>query len=76
MGAAVLFLGNIELDRWYADIYGAVSLAFRLSSLVKDRAATVKLAYHIRRLDSVLSNFFVEIHKAIEKDVKRPRSDS
>ncbi len=73
MGAAVSFLGNIELDRWYADIYGAVSLAFRLSSLVKDRAATVKLAYHIRRLDSVLSNFFVEIHKAIEKGMPKGR---
>jgi hypothetical protein len=73
MGAAVAVLGNIELDRWYADIYGAMSLALRLSSLVRDRAAALKLAYNIRRLDLILSNMFTEIHKAIEKGMPKGR---
>src|ERR1039458_2010712 len=66
MSAAVAVLGNIEEDLWYASVYGMMALASRLSSLVKDRVAVVKLAYHISRLDSTLSNFFVEIRKAVE----------
>jgi hypothetical protein len=67
VSASVTVLRNIELDRWNADIYGVMSLASRLSSLVKDRAATVKVAYHIRRLDSSLAKLFTEIRKAIEE---------
>lgn len=48
-----------------------MALASRLSALVKDRVAAVKIAYHIRRLDSTLSNFFTEIHKALEKGMPK-----
>lgn len=73
MSAAVTVLGNIEEDLWYASVYGMMALASRLSALVKDRVAVVKLAYHIRRLDSTLSNFFVEIRKAVEKGMPKGR---
>lgn len=73
MNTTVAVLGNIELDLWYADMYGAMSLALRLSSLVKDRVAAAKLAYQIRRLDSILSKFFKEIDRAIEKGMPKGR---
>jgi hypothetical protein len=68
VGVGVAVIGNI--DRWYADLYGAMSLAYRLSALIKDRTAAVKIAYHLRHLDSTLSKLFKDLHKAMEKGVR------
>ena len=75
MGTASLILTNFEVDRWNADIYGAMALASRLSSLVKNRAATVKLAYDLRKLDRAMASFFHEIHKGIKRGQSK-RSDA
>jgi len=73
VGAAAAILANFEVDRWNADVYGAMALASRLSSLVKNRAATVKLAYDLRRLNSTLYRFFDEIHKVVERGMPKGR---
>ncbi len=66
VGVAVI--GNI--DQWYADLYGAMSLAYRLSVLIKGRTAAVKITYHLRKLDATLSKLFKVLHKAMEKGVR------
>jgi len=67
VGTAAAILTNFEVDRWNADVYGTMALASRLSSLVKNRAATLKLAYSLRGLNSALANFFKEIRKGIKR---------
>jgi hypothetical protein len=67
MGTAMAVLGNFETDRWDADVYSAIALASRLSALVKSRAALIKFAFQLRKLNSSLSNFFVGVRSAIEK---------
>jgi hypothetical protein len=71
VGTAVTVLSNFDSMRWDADVYGAVALASRLSELVKNRALTVKLAYHLWKLNSTLASFFAELHKAIERDIPK-----
>lgn len=71
MGSAIAVIQNIQAEYWYADLYGAMSLAYRLSALVKNRAAVFKLVYHIRRLDSTLGSLFEEIQKAMKKGVSK-----
>lgn len=66
MGAAVAVLSNFDADRWDADVYGAIALASRLSTLVKSRAATIKLAYHFWQLDSALRGFLDEVYGVME----------
>lgn len=68
MGASVAVIGNV--DRWYADLYGVMSMAYRLSAIIKDRATTVKIAYRLRHLDSVLAKMFKDIHAGINKNAK------
>src|ERR1019366_4576337 len=50
-----------------------MALASRLSSLVKNRAATLKLAYDLRKLDWTMASFFHEIHKGIERGKPKER---
>jgi hypothetical protein len=71
VSSAAAILANFEVDRWNADVYGAMALASRLSSLVKNRVETVKLAYALRRLNSTLFKFFDEIHKGIERGMPK-----
>ena len=67
MGAGVAVIGNVDL--WYADLYGVMSAAYRISAIIKNRAA-LKIAYHLRRIDTVLAKMFKEIHAAIERNPK------
>jgi hypothetical protein len=60
-------LANFDLDNWNAQVYGAMALASRISSLVKNRAETVKLSRSLKRLDSSLSKLFEEIYKGLER---------
>ncbi|MGO8785864.1 MAG: hypothetical protein ACLQVL_00590 [Terriglobia bacterium] len=71
MGAAIAVIQNIQVEYWYADLYGAMSLAYRLSALVKNRAAAIKLVYHVRHLDSILEKLFKDIHTAMKKGVSK-----
>ncbi len=71
MGSGIAVIGNISAEYWYADLYGAISLAYRLSALVKSRAAAIRLVYHFRRLDSVLEKFFKDIHAVMKKGVPK-----
>jgi hypothetical protein len=66
VSVATAILENFEPERWDADVYGAMAVASQFSSLVKKRAASVKLAYKLNRLNSLLSKLFEEIHKGIE----------
>jgi hypothetical protein len=68
LGAGVAVIGNI--DRWYADMYGAMSMAYRLSAAIKDRATAVKVAFRLRHLDSVLTRMFKDIHASIDRNPK------
>jgi hypothetical protein len=76
VGAAIAVIENIQVEYWYADLYGAMSLAYRLSALVKNRAAAIKLVYHIRHLDSILEKFFKDIHNAMKKGVPKALDSS
>jgi hypothetical protein len=71
VGAPVAVITNIQTEHWYADLYGAMSMAYRLSALMKSRTAAIKMAYQIRRLDSLLDKFFHEIHVAMVKGVPK-----
>jgi hypothetical protein len=66
MGAAVAVLSNFDNDRWDADMYGAMSLASRLSALVKDRSATFRLAYKLWNLDNILRGLMNQVHDSLE----------
>lgn len=68
MGAGIAVVGNVDL--WYADLYGVMSAAYRISAIIKDRTAALKIAYHLRHIDSVLTKMFKEIHAAIERNPK------
>jgi hypothetical protein len=68
LGAGVSVIGNVDL--WYADLYGVMSMAYRLSAAIKDRATAVKIAYRLRHLDSVLAKMFKDIRAAIDNKSK------
>jgi hypothetical protein len=76
VGAAIAVIENIQVEHWYADLYGAMSLAYRLSALVKTRTAAIKVVYHVRHLDSILEKFFKEIHGAMKKGVPKDLDSS
>lgn len=66
MGAAVAVLNSYDTDRWNSEVYGAMALAARLSSLVKDRAATYQLVYRLWKLDHALDSFMKHMHEVME----------
>jgi hypothetical protein len=75
VGAAVAVLSNFDTDRWDADVYGAMALAARLSALVKDRAATLRLAYRLWNLDNILRGFMNQVHNAMESSKSKSEDD-
>lgn len=66
MGGAVAVLSNFDSDRWDAEVYGAMALASKMSALVKDRAATVKLVYRLWNLDNILRKMLNQVHRSME----------
>jgi hypothetical protein len=68
LGSRIAVIGNV--DRWYADIYSVISLAYRLSALVKERATAVKVARHLRNIDAALAKMFKDIRSEIDEDTK------
>lgn len=66
MGAAVTVLSNFDNDRWDAEVYGAMSLASRLSALVKDRTAAFRLTYKLWNLDNILRGLMNQVHDSLK----------
>jgi hypothetical protein len=66
MSSAEAVLSNFGSDQWDAKVYAVVSMAARLSALVKNRAQTFHLAFQFWRLNSALSGFFDEIRDVME----------
>ena len=52
-----------------------MALAARLSALVKDRATTLKLAYRLWNLDSILRGFMNQVHSAMESGKSKSEED-
>ena len=66
MSSAEAVLSNFGSDQWDAKVYAVVSMAARLSALVKNRAQTFHLAFQFWRLNSALAGFFNEIRDVME----------
>ena len=66
MTADVAVLKNFGSDHWNAEIYGSLSVASTIASLVKNRTQTVRLAYFLHKLNTRLKSFFNDLHEAIE----------
>jgi len=66
MASAAVVLNNLGSDQWDAEVYAVLSMASRLAALVKNRAQTLQLAYHLWRLNSVLAKFFAEARETME----------
>jgi DNA-binding PucR family transcriptional regulator len=57
-------------DRWNAEIYDSLSLASRISALLKANGQAFKVLWFMRRLNAALNIFFSDIHAAIEGRVR------
>jgi len=66
MSSAAAVLGNFGSDQWDAELYAVLSMAARLSALVKNRAQTFHLTYQLWRLNAALSRFFDELRDVME----------
>ena len=66
MASAAAVLSNFGSDQWDAELYAVLSLAARLSTLVKNRAQTFRLAYQLWRLNSALAGIFEELRDKME----------
>lgn len=75
MSANAAVLANFGTDQWNADVYESLSVASRLSSMVKDSTQSFYLAYHLRRLNSRLDGLFGEVFAMIEGKKAIPPSD-
>ena len=66
MGIAVSVLNSFGNDQWNAEVYDILALASRLSSLVKDRSRTYRIAYRLFDLNSKLNEMFKELYARME----------
>jgi len=66
MATAVAVLSSFGSDQWDAETYAVLSLAARLSSLVKTRSQAIRLAYQMWRLNSMLAGFFEAVSNVFE----------
>jgi hypothetical protein len=66
MSTCAAALTSFGSDRWNAEVYGSLSVASQISSMVKSRAQVLTLAYHLRRLNSRLKTFFRETDEVME----------
>lgn len=66
MSASATVLANFGRNQWNARVYGSLSIASRIASLVKDRRQAVRLAFLLRKLNNSLASFFEEIYLRIE----------
>lgn len=76
MGTAVVVIQSIQAENWYADLYGALSLAYRLAALIKSKAAVIRLARHVRDLDDILNRFFKDMHAVMKKGAPKDTDTS
>jgi hypothetical protein len=66
MASAAVLAGSLGSDQWDAQVYAVLSMASRLSALVKSRAQTIRLGYHLWQLNSLLGRFFDDIRGRAE----------
>ena len=68
--ASCAVIGTIGSNQWNADVYGSLSLAAEIASLVKDRSRIIKLAFALRRLNGKLANSLDDMRAIIDGRVK------
>lgn len=66
MSANAAVLADLGTGRWNARVYGSLSIASRIASMVRDRRAAVRLAILLGRLNHHLASFFEDIYQRIE----------
>jgi hypothetical protein len=58
-------------DKWNASAYGALSVAWRVSTSVRVQANILSLSRNVWKLDGILRHFLEEIYKAAENPPAR-----
>jgi len=53
-------------DQWNAEVYDSLSVASKVSGMVRDRAQVFRLAYQLYTLNTKLRDIFEKVHSAIE----------
>jgi len=67
VSAGVAVLSILGSDRWNADVYGSLSVASKVSSVIKGRAQTFHLAFLLHGLNGRLKSFFNDFYETMEK---------
>ena len=62
----VAVLSTFGSDLWNAEVYGSLSVASRVASMVKTKTQILHLAYSLHNLNKSLKNIFDTLHEAIE----------
>lgn len=53
-------------DQWNAEVYGSLSIASEIASMVKNRSKNILLAYKLHALNRHLARFFEQVHDQME----------
>ena len=66
MSAGVAVLNMLGSDQWNAGVYGSLSVASKVSSIVRGKVQVLQLGYHLHTLNGRLKTFFNEVQETIE----------
>ena len=74
MSAGTLVLMNFGTPECSAELYGSLSAASELASMVKSRGQAIRMAFILWRLSSRCDAFLDKIHDIMEGRVQPPKS--
>lgn len=75
MNNAEAILDNFRSYEWNARMYGVLSAASRVAATVKNRANVIKLAYHLRNLNKLVTEMVENVNAGMEGKLPAPSTN-
>lgn len=66
MSTAAIVIGNLGTHNWNAQVYNVLAQASKMAAAVKNRGNVVRIAYHLRNLNTHVSEFVGLVNDAME----------
>jgi hypothetical protein len=70
VSTAAIVISNVGTYTLSAQVYDALALASRLAADVKNRGSALRMAYHLHRLDSLVTEFVDIVNRAMDGKTK------
>lgn len=76
MSTAATVISNLGTYNWNARVYNVLALASQLAAAVKNRGSVIRIAYHLRNLNTSVSEFVTIVNESMEgKRKSNPNAD-